>query len=158
MSEIVFVTGVFDLFHIGHLNFLEHAATMGDRLIAGVVTDEWAEKNKGETPVFPLHHRFRIVAALSCVDVAFPIAGPKDEVGAVLMGITVRVVSTDHGYLPAHGPLKEKMEAAGIRYITLPKTPNISTTEIKERCYEQVKTGNILRQRLLCGSGASDSD
>jgi len=157
MSKIVFATGVFDLFHVGHLNFLEQAAELGDRLIVGVVTDEWAERNKGETPVFPLYHRLRIIAALSCVDVAFPIDGPKDEAGAVLMGITVRAVSTNHGYLPAHGPLKEKMEGAGIEYIVIPRTPNISTTEIKEKCYEQVKDRIALRQRLFRHSRTSGS-
>jgi len=138
MDKIVFATGVFDLFHLGHLNFLQQAAELGDRLIVGVMTDEWAKKNKGEAPILPLYHRLRLVAGLSCVDVAFPISGPKDEVGAVLMGVTIRAVGPNHGYLSAHQPLKEKMEAAGIKYVTIPRTPNVSTTMIKERCYEKV--------------------
>lgn len=131
---IVLATGAFDLFHLGHLQFLEQAKALGDRLIVGVQTDEWCEEKKGYRPIFPLQHRLRLVSALACVDVAFPIYGPKDEVGAVLMGVTIRAVSTDHGYLDFHGPLRKQMEAAGIEYIVIPRTPGISTTEIKEWC------------------------
>lgn len=148
MSDIVFATGIFDLFHVGHLNFLEQAAELGDRLIVGVQTDEWAQEYKNETPVYSLYHRLRIVAALSCVDVAFPIAGPEDEEGVVLMGVTIRAVSEDHGYLPLHQTLKERMETAGIKYVIIPRTSNISTTEIKEKCYEQVNDRITMRQRL----------
>jgi len=135
---IVFASGCFDLFHIGHLQFLEQAASLGDRLIVGVQTDEWMVESKKEAPIYPLCHRLRIVAALSCVDVAFPIHGSRDEIGTVLCGATIRAVSTDHGYLPEHHRLREKLEAAGVEYIEIPRTPNISTTEIKEKCFEEV--------------------
>lgn len=135
---IVFASGCFDLFHIGHLQFLEQAASLGDRLIVGVQTDEWMVESKKEAPICPLWHRLRIVAALSCVDVAFPIHGPRDEIGVVLCGATIRAVGTDHGYLPEHQILRERLETAGVKYIEIPRTPNISTTEIKERCYEEV--------------------
>lgn len=143
-ETIVLATGVFDLFHIGHLQFLEQAAALGDRLIVGVQTDEWVEEYKGCRPIYPLQHRLRIVSALACVDVAVPVHGPEDEVGAVLMGVAIRAVSTDHGYLPLHQPLQEKMEAAGVKYVEIPRTPDISTTEIKEKCYEEVSGGSSM--------------
>jgi glycerol-3-phosphate cytidylyltransferase len=136
-DRIVFASGVFDLFHIGHLQFLEQARALGDRLIVGVQTDEWVAESKGEAPIYPLQHRLRLVAALACVDVAFPIQGPEDEIGVVLCGATIRAVGTDHGYLPLHQPLQQKLEAAGVKYIVIPRTPNISTTKIKEKCCEQ---------------------
>ena len=148
-DRIVFASGVFDLFHLGHLQFLEQAKALGDRLIVGVQADEWATKHKGEVPIYPLYHRLRIVAALSCVDVAFPIRGPEDEIGVALCGATIRAVSTDHGYLPMHQPLREKLEAAGVKYIEIPRTPNISTTEIREKCYEQAKV-------IVCNSSELD--
>jgi glycerol-3-phosphate cytidylyltransferase len=136
--RVVFATGVFDLFHIGHLQFLEQARSLGDRLIVGVQDDEWVIESKGQAPIYSLWHRLRLVSALSCVDVAFPIHGPEDEIGVVLCGATVRAISTDHGYLPRHHILREKLEAAGVEYVVIPRTPNISATEIREQCYEQM--------------------
>ena len=140
-QRIVFASGCFDLFHVGHLYFLEHASTLGDRLIVGVQTDDWIERTKGQKPIFPLHHRLRIISALKCVDVAFPVDGPKDEAGAVLMDVSIRAVGPDHGWLPDHQSLREKMEAAGIQYVTVPETkvPDISTTIIKEKCFEEIR-------------------
>jgi len=141
-DRIVFASGVFDLFHLGHLQFLEQARALGDRLIVGVQTDEWVKEYKGEAPIYPLWHRLRLVAALSCVDVAFPIQGPEDEIGIVMCGATIRAVGSDHGYLPMHQPLRKKLEAVGVKYVEIPRTPNISTTEIKEKCYEEICCDN----------------
>lgn len=149
MSEIiVFATGCFDLFHAGHLSFLEQAKALGDKLIVGVHTDEWIEESKGIEPILPLCHRLRVISGLKCVDVAFPIAGPKDEKGAVLLGATIRAVGLDHGYLPGHGPLQRKMEKAGIKYIIVPKMLDISSTKMRRKCYEQIKNRKDLITRL----------
>jgi glycerol-3-phosphate cytidylyltransferase len=67
----VLTYGTFDLFHIGHLRILERARALGDRLVVGVSTDEF-NATKGKTCVIPFAHRRDIVAALRCVDVAFP--------------------------------------------------------------------------------------
>jgi cytidyltransferase-like protein len=138
VQRIVFATGCFDLFHLGHLQFLEQAKSLGDRLIVGVNTDERIIDYKGTPPIYPLHHRLRMVAALSCVDVAVPIDGLRDETGVVLMGVTHRVIAPGHMDLPHHREIRKKMEAAGIQYIVVPRTPGISTSMIKEKCYEEV--------------------
>jgi D-beta-D-heptose 7-phosphate kinase/D-beta-D-heptose 1-phosphate adenosyltransferase len=137
-QRIVFATGCFDLFHLGHLQFLEQAKSLGDRLIVGVNTDERIIAYKGVPPIYPLHHRLRMIAALSCVDVAVPIDGLKDETGVVLMGVTHRVIAPGHMDLPHHRKIREKMEAAGVQYIMVPRTPGISTSAIKEKCYEEL--------------------
>ena len=56
-----YVPGAFDMFHIGHLNVLKHAAEHCDHLIAGVVSDEMAMRAKGLCPVIPLAERLEIV-------------------------------------------------------------------------------------------------
>ena len=69
MSKIRgYTTGVFDLFHIGHLNIIEQAKTQCDELIVGVSTDELVKEYKGEKPIIPLKERMRIISALSDVD------------------------------------------------------------------------------------------
>src|SRR3954453_3401037 len=63
-----YAPGAYDLFHIGHLNILRHAAQHCDRLIAGVVSDEMLLQTKGRPPVVPLAERLEIVRSLSIVD------------------------------------------------------------------------------------------
>ena len=72
MSEIVgYVPGVFDLFHVGHLNMLRQARSRCDVLVAGVVSDEMCELGKGIRPTVPLEERVAIVDAIGIVDATY---------------------------------------------------------------------------------------
>ena len=64
---IGYTTGVFDLFHIGHLNLLKNAKGMCDKLIVGVTSDELAN-HRGKHPVIPFADRIEIVRSINCVD------------------------------------------------------------------------------------------
>lgn len=66
----VLANGVFDVLHIGHLDHLQAARKMGDRLIVGVTVDEAVNKGPGR-PVFSVFLRIRMLEALRCVDRAF---------------------------------------------------------------------------------------
>lgn len=68
--RIGYVPGVFDLFHIGHLNVLKNAREFCDHVIAGVVSDDVARRNKGLQPVVPIEERLAIVAGCRYVDEA----------------------------------------------------------------------------------------
>ena len=68
MPVIGYAPGAYDLFHVGHLNILKHAAAHCDRLIAGVVSDEVLLQTKGRLPVVPLAERMEIVRSIRCVD------------------------------------------------------------------------------------------
>src|SRR5690554_1854637 len=63
--------GTYDVFHTGHLNLLERAKSLGDKLIVGISTDALNVSKKGRTPVFSQEERLRIVQALRCVDEVF---------------------------------------------------------------------------------------
>ena len=72
MSPLVgYVPGVFDLFHIGHLNALRQARALCDVLVAGVVSDEVCEQVKGLRPFVPLEERIAIVDAIGIVDATY---------------------------------------------------------------------------------------
>ena len=74
-QSIGYLTGVFDLFHVGHLDLLEHARQRCDRLVVGVLTDEWAENAWGVRPFVPVVERTEIVRQLRCVDEAVVVDG-----------------------------------------------------------------------------------
>jgi len=68
-ERIVFTNGVFDLLHRGHAEYLEEAASLGDRLVVGVNTDASVGRLKGPTrPIVPEDERAELVGALACVD------------------------------------------------------------------------------------------
>ena len=68
--RVGYAPGVYDLFHIGHLNILRQARRECDHLIAGVVSDEMAFQAKGRLPVIPLAERLEIVQHITYVDEA----------------------------------------------------------------------------------------
>lgn len=70
--KVGYTTGVFDLFHIGHLNILKKAKEQCEYLIVGVSTDENVMSYKKKTPVIPFEERIAIVEALKYVDEVVP--------------------------------------------------------------------------------------
>ena len=69
---IGYTTGVFDLFHNGHLNILKNAKLLCDKLIVGVTTDEYAHEYKGIKPTFKFSERCEILSSIKYVDVVVP--------------------------------------------------------------------------------------
>ena len=67
-----YTTGVFDLFHVGHLNILKNAKSMCDRLIVGVTTDDMMMSYKKKNTVIPFEERCEIVSAIEFVDLVLP--------------------------------------------------------------------------------------
>ena len=69
---IGYTTGVYDMFHIGHLNILKRAKEQCDYLIVGVSTDELVQHDKHKTPIIPFIERCAIVQAIRYVDKVVP--------------------------------------------------------------------------------------
>lgn len=68
VGRVGYAPGIYDLFHVGHLNLLRNARQFCDHLIAGVLTDEQTERNKGLRPVVPFEERIAIVSCITFVD------------------------------------------------------------------------------------------
>ena len=73
--RVGYLIGVFDLFHVGHLDVLERAKQNCDRLVVGVLTDDWAKDDWGTRPFVPLVERVQIIEHLRCVDEAVVLDG-----------------------------------------------------------------------------------
>jgi glycerol-3-phosphate cytidylyltransferase len=71
-KKIGYTTGVFDLFHVGHLNIIKRAKKSCDKLVVGVTTDKLTEKRKGKKPIIPFEERVRILEEMRSVDKVVP--------------------------------------------------------------------------------------
>ena len=136
-GRIVYTSGVFDLFHIGHLNHLERAKELGDVLIVGVVLDEFVMTYKTK-PIIPFEQRRRIVEALKCVDYTVAVESLSRCDADKKYGIDIRVVGPEYGKFQGQYEVFKELIEKGVEYVILPRTPDISTTKIKEDCCEKL--------------------
>lgn len=129
----IYISGVWDLLHVGHLNILERAKKLGGNLIVGVCTDELVPTYKNRKAVTPYKERKRLVSALRCVDKTIPHSS-LDEVEMLdKYNIDIVVVNSKWGKLPGQKVRKRYIEKTGRRLVVFPYTNAISTTEIIEK-------------------------
>ncbi len=121
----VITYGTFDLFHVGHLNILKRAKELGDYLVVAVSSDQF-NALKGKKCVIPDYERMAIVEAIKYVDEVIPEHNWEQKISDVKEhDIDVFVMGADwEGHFDF---LKDYCEV-----IYLPRTPNISTTQLKE--------------------------
>ena len=121
----VITYGTFDLFHYGHLSLLTRAKALGDYLIVGLSTDEFNEL-KGKKSVFSYEERKKMLEQLRCVDLVIPEKTWEQKPDDVnRYGVDVFVMGSD--WEGKFDYLKEYCEV-----VYLPRTPEISTTALKD--------------------------
>ena len=134
-NRAVFVSGVFDLFHRGHVELLNRAATFGDRLFVGVNSDEMVERYK-RRPIFGAADRLAIVKSMRCVTDAV-IYGEFDLKPMVeLFQPSVMVHGDDwprDRYLKQICMTEEDLIRYGVDLVLIPYWRGTSTTSIVER-------------------------
>lgn len=133
----IYTNGVYDLFHIGHLNILERAKSLGGTLTVGINTDEYTLAYKARRPIIPYKQRKRIVDTLKCVDKTIPHMAMDQTDMLDKYDIDVVVVDSEWGKLPEQKVRKEYIEKTGRKLVVFPYTEGISTTEIIERIRNQ---------------------
>lgn len=130
-----YVAGVFDVFHIGHLNLLRRAKEQCDYLIVGVVSDESVIKNKKTAPYIPFDERIEIVRACRYVDEAVRI--PEDygstEEAYLRYRFDAQFSGSDYENDPAWLAEKMFLEQHGADLVFFPYTEKTSSTKIKEQ-------------------------
>lgn len=131
MKKIIgYTTGVYDMFHIGHLNILRRAKEQCDYLIVGVSTDELVQKEKNKTPVIPWIERAEIIKAIRYVDEV--VTQPdKDKLAAWEKYHFDRMfVGSDWQGTPQWNKFEEQFAPLGVEIIYLPHTDGVSSTEL----------------------------
>ena len=128
---IGYTTGVFDLFHIGHINVLRNAKSMCDRLFVGVTVDDLvAYKNK--KPVIPFEERIEIVRACKYVDLAVP-QQSMDKLDALnRYKFNIMFVGDDWKGTGKWNNIQKELNEIGIDVVYLPHTDGISSSMLRE--------------------------
>lgn len=129
---IGYTTGVYDMFHIGHLNILRRAKEQCDFLIVGVSTDELVQHDKGKTPVIPYAERAEIVASIKYVDKVVP-QPDKDKVAAWHRNhFNKMFVGSDWQGTETWKKFEEQFAPLGVEIVYLPHTDGISSTQLTQ--------------------------
>jgi glycerol-3-phosphate cytidylyltransferase len=131
VTRVGYVPGVFDMFHIGHLNILRNARLHCDRLIAGVVSDEMAERVKGQLPVVPLAERLEIVRSVRYVDEAVVESVPDKAEMWRQLRFDVIIKGDDWRGTPRGLALERRMADVGVEVAYLPYTAHTSSTLLR---------------------------
>ena len=126
--SIGYTTGVYDLFHIGHLNLLRNAKSMCDFLLVGVSSDEHVSRYKGRKPVIPYAERAEIVRHIQYVDAVIPqTSGSKVEAWQRLK-FNHLFVGDDWYSDESWSQYEEELRVAGVRITYFPYTEGTSST------------------------------
>jgi glycerol-3-phosphate cytidylyltransferase len=131
MTVIGYAPGAYDLFHIGHVNILRHAAENCDRLIAGVVSDEMLLLTKGRLPVIPLAERMEIVRSLRFVDAVHAEVVPDKIDTWRQVGFDVIFKGDDWRGTPKGEKLERDFEQVGVEVRYFPYTMHTSSTILR---------------------------
>ena len=123
--KTILTYGTFDLFHIGHVRLLKRLSELGDRLVVGISSDEFNEL-KGKKSFFSYAERAEIISACKYVDEVFPEHNWEQKVSDVKrVGADIFAIGDDW-----NGQFDFLSDYCEVVY--LPRTENISTTDIKK--------------------------
>lgn len=128
---IGYTAGVYDLFHIGHLNLLKNAKGMCDKLVVGVTIDELVAY-KGKKAMIPFEERIEIVRQCKYVDAAVPQSDMDKLTMCKKLGATYLFVGDDWYDTEKWNNYEKEFAKEGIKIIYFPYTKSVSSTKIRE--------------------------
>ena len=135
--KIGYTNGVFDLLHVGHLQFLKRARTYCDYLIVAVCEDQLAYVNKGKFPIIPVEERMMLLEAIKYIDKVV-IQTTTDRVlewnkyhfDVIFHGIDGKAWDIEHGYFDA-------LKKLGVDSVYFERLTNLSTSQIINKIMEE---------------------
>lgn len=139
---IGYTTGVYDLFHIGHLNLLKNAKGMCDKLIVGVTVDELVAY-KGKKALIPFEDRIELVRSCRFVDAAVPQYDMDKLTACKKLGASYLFVGDDWYGTEKWQAYEKDFAEAGIKIIYFPYTKGISSTQI-QNVLDLIRKDNLM--------------
>lgn len=131
--KIGYTTGVFDMFHIGHLNILRRAKEQCEYLIVGVSTDEVVKNYKNKTPIISFEERKQIVEAIRYVDKVVP-QESLDKVSAWKnLHFDVIFHGSDWKNSDMYNNIEKEFRKLGVDLVFLPHTDGTSSSILREK-------------------------
>jgi len=130
--KIGYTTGVFDMFHIGHLNILKNAKEYCDYLIVGVSTDELVKSYKNKTPIIPFTERLEIVEAIKYVDRVVPQTSMSKLAAWQELHFDVMLHGSDLKNADLYKSVVQELNEVGVDVVFLPHTSGVSSTLLSE--------------------------
>lgn len=138
---IGYTTGVYDLFHIGHLNLFKNAKGMCDKLIVGVTVDELVSY-KGKQAMIPFEDRIEIVRSCKYVDAAVPQYDMDKLTACIKLGASVLFVGDDWYGTEKWQEYERQFTEKGIRIVYFPYTKGTSSTQIR-KALDSIRIHNL---------------
>lgn len=129
--RIGYTTGVYDLFHIGHLNLLKNAKGLCDYLVVGVTVDELVAY-KGKRAMIPFEDRIEIVRSIKYVDAVIPQYDMNKLEACKKIGASVLFVGDDWYGSEKWKEYEKEFGENGIDIVYFPYTKGVSSTKITE--------------------------
>lgn len=128
-----YTAGVFDLFHVGHLNILKKAKEYCDELIVGVSTDELVANYKNKVPVIPYEERVAIVSAIKYVDKVVPQVNRNKFEAWEKLKFDVMFVGDDWKGSKLFTEVEQQFKEVGVDIVYFPYTQGTSSTILREK-------------------------
>ena len=132
MKKIGYTTGVFDLFHIGHLNILKRARLECDHLIVGITTDELSESAKNKKPFIPFQERMDLVEAVKYVDEVVPQTSYAKMEAWNNLKFDRMFVGDDWKGSDQWNTIEDEFAQVGVEIIYFPYTTHTSSTILRD--------------------------
>ena len=127
-----FTTGVYDMFHIGHLHLLKKAKFNCDYLIVGISTDKLVQQYKNKLPIIPFEHRMEIVSSLKYVDEVIPITHRDKKKQFLDIGYDILFVGDDWKGSEIFNDLENFLKKYNATIQYFPYTKDVSSTKFRE--------------------------
>lgn len=131
--KLGYTAGVFDLFHVGHLNILKKAKEYCDELIVGVSTDELVSNYKNKVPVIPYEERIAIVSAIKYVDKVVPQVNRNKFEAWENLKFDVMFVGDDWKGSKLFTEVEHQFREVGVDIVYFPYTQGTSSTMLREK-------------------------
>ena len=134
---IRYTTGVFDMFHVGHLNILKRAKEKCDYLIVGVSTDEVVKAYKNKTPIVNFSERKAIVESIRYVDKVVPQITMNKLDAWNELHFDIMFHGSDWQGTAMYDKIIENLNSVGVEVVFLPHTDGVSSTLLSECLYNK---------------------